>query len=54
METTIKSKRVSYGQVELKDGGTLNPRYRIYLNGSLKETSNDKNTIVSIFDKNYH
>ncbi|MBQ9506420.1 MAG: hypothetical protein IJR51_04625 [Clostridia bacterium] len=28
METTIKSKTVSYGLVEVRDAGTKSPRYR--------------------------
>lgn len=33
MRTVLKSKRVSYGLVELVDGGTTWARYRIELNG---------------------
>lgn len=54
METTIRSKRVSYGLVELRDAGTLSPRYRIYVNGRLKEQSDDLNTVLRIFDTRYY
>ena len=54
MEMTIKSKRVSYGLVELRDAGTASPRYRIYLHGSIREYSDDLNTIMSIFDRKYY
>ncbi|MBR1781289.1 MAG: hypothetical protein IJ751_07815 [Oscillospiraceae bacterium] len=54
METTIKSKRVSYGLVELKDAGASSPRYRIYVNGQLKEYSNDLNFMVSTFERKYY
>lgn len=54
MEITLKSKRVSYGLVELRDAGTHSPRYRIYVNGQLKEQSDDLNTIISIFDSRYY
>ena len=39
METTIKAKKVSYGYIEIRDAGTLSPRYRIYLNGRIYECS---------------
>ena len=52
--TTIKSKRVSYGLVELRDAGTSSPRYRIYVNGDLKEQSDDLNTISQIFNSKYY
>lgn len=54
METTIDRKRVSYGTVELKDAGTASPRYRIYVNGQLKEYSDDLYTIRSIFNSKYY
>lgn len=54
METTIKSKRVSYGLVELRDAGTLSPRYRIYVNSQLKEQSDNLNDIIRIFDSRYY
>lgn len=51
---TIKSKMVSYGLVEIQDAGATSPRYRIYVNGSLKEYSDDLNTIIRIFDSKYY
>ena len=53
METTIKSKTVSYGLVEVRDAGTKSPRYRLYVAGKLKETSDNLNTILSCFDRIY-
>lgn len=51
---TIKSKSVSYGLVELRDEGTCSPRYRIYVNGSLKEQSDDLNFMIQTFDRKYY
>ena len=54
METTLKSRRVSYGLVELRDGGAASPRYRIYVNGQLKEYSEDLNFLMGVFDRKYY
>lgn len=54
METTLKSKRVSYGTVELRDGGATSPRYRIYVNGQLKEYSEDLYFLTSEFNNKYY
>ena len=54
MEQVIKIKRVSYGTVELRDGGPVSPRYRIYVNNQLKEYSDDFRGIVEIFDRKYY
>ena len=54
MEITLKSKRVSYGLVELRDAGAANPRYRIYVNGQLKQYSEDLNFLMREFDRTYY
>ena len=54
METVIKSKTVSYGRVELRDAGAVSPRYRIYVNGQLKEYSDDLSFMTSTFDRKYY
>ena len=54
MARVLKSKRVSYGLVELIDGGTSWARYRIEVNGSVHEVSDDLNQILSIFNRNYY
>lgn len=54
METTIKSKRVSYGLVEIRDAGTLSPRYRLYVNGELKKQSDSFDTIMWEYDHTYY
>lgn len=54
METTIKAKQVSYGKVEVRDAGTASPRYRLYVNGELKKTSDSKDTIMYEYDHTYY
>lgn len=54
MASVIKSKRVSYGLVELKDHGAQSPRYAIYVNGQIKEHSDNYDLIVSIFNTKYY
>ena len=53
MEKTIKSKRVSYGLVEIRDAITISPRYRLYVSGSLMKVSDDLNTILDCY-AGYH
>ncbi len=53
MERTLKSKVVSYGLVEVRDGGTLSPRYRLYVAGQLKEVSDSLSVILSCFERYY-
>lgn len=54
METVLKRKTVSYGTVELRDAGPVSPRYRIYVNGQLKEYSDDQYFLSSTFDNKYY
>lgn len=54
MTTTIKAKQVSYGLVELKDHGPSSPRYAIYVNGQIKEISDDLNFMIRTFDQKYY
>ena len=53
MEQTIKSKSLSYGLVEVRDAGAVSPRYRLYLNGTLKEYSDSLDTIMRCYDRYY-
>ena len=53
MHTTLKSKRVSYGVVELVDAYT-SPRYRILVNGVIKEQSDNLYTITNIYNSKYY
>lgn len=43
---------VSYGLVEIRDEG-VSPRYRLYVAGQLKESSDNLNTILACFDRYY-
>jgi len=52
--TTILSKQVSYGKVEIRDHGAQSPRYSIWVNGQIKEYSDDYSTIKSIYDSKYY
>jgi hypothetical protein len=54
METTIKSKRVSYGLVEIRDAGATSPRYRLYVNGELKKHSDSLDAIMWEYDHTYY
>ena len=54
MATVIKPKRVSYGIVELVDNGGQSPRYTIYVNGQIKEISDDYNFMIRTFDQKYY
>lgn len=54
MESVIKYKYVSYGKVELKDAGATSPRYRIYVNGTLKEYSDNRYELERIYDSKYY
>lgn len=54
MRTVLKSKRVSYGYVELVDAGTTWARYRIELNGNLQEVSDDLSYMSRLFDTKYY
>ena len=49
---TIKSKKLSYGLVEIVDGGK-SPRCRLYVAGELKECSDSLSTIIACYDKYY-
>ncbi|MCL2672422.1 MAG: hypothetical protein FWF10_10370 [Clostridiales bacterium] len=54
MATTIKSKMVSYGLVELREEimyGTRN--YVLYVNGRIKSQSTDLNYMIAEFDRLY-
>ena len=54
MAVTIQSKRVSYGLVELKDNGPSSPRYAIYVNGQIKEVSDDYSFMMQLFNNKYY
>ena len=54
MRTVLKSKRVSYGLVELIDGGTSYARYRIEVNGGIKEVSDDLTFLSRLFEEKYY
>ena len=54
MATTIKSKKVSYGKIELKDHGGQSPRYSIWVDGVIHEVSDDYDFIEKTFDSKYH
>ena len=54
MATTIKSKRVSYGTIELKDHGGQSPRYSIWVDGVIHEVSDDYDFMEKTFDSKYH
>ena len=54
MVISIKAKQVSYGLVEIKDHGAQSPRYAIYVNGQIKEYSDDLTTILRIFESKYY
>lgn len=54
MEKTIKSKQVSYGTVKITDAGTADPRYRLYVNGELKATSNNLESLVYEYEHTYY
>jgi hypothetical protein len=54
MTTTIKIKNVSYGVVELKDHGAQSPRYAIYVNGQIKEISDNLDFMIQTFDRKYY
>ncbi|MBR3460133.1 MAG: hypothetical protein IKH21_04975 [Clostridia bacterium] len=53
MERTIKSKRVSYGLVEIRDAGAVSPRYRLYVAGQLAEYSDNLSTIIDCYNRRY-
>lgn len=53
MSTVLKSKVVSYGLVELRDHGHSGPRYGIYVNGQLKEISDDLSFMMETFERKY-
>ena len=54
MAITIRAKRVSYGLVELKDKGPSSPRYAIYVNGQIKEISDNLDFMIQTFDQKYY
>lgn len=54
MVISIKAKQVSYGLVEIKDHGAQSPRYAIYVNGQIKEYSDDLTTLLRIFETKYY
>lgn len=54
MAVVIKVKQVSYGLVELRDNGSGNPRYVIYVNGKSREYSNDLAYMINLFDSKYY
>jgi len=47
---TLKSKRTSYGLIEIRDSSILG-WYALYINGELKEQSASLNHIQSQYDK---
>ena len=47
---TLKSKRTSYGLIEIRDSSILG-WYALYINGELKEQSADLGYIQRQFDK---
>jgi hypothetical protein len=49
---SLKAKKVSYGLVELRDDCGA-ARYGIYVNGKLKEYSNDLQFLIGVFDSKY-
>ncbi len=51
---TIKIKTVSYGTVELRDNGAQSPKYSIWVNGELKEISDDLDFMIRTYDSKYH
>jgi len=50
----IKEKIVSYGTVKLIDNESSWARYRIEVNGEVKEVSEDLNFMLDTFDRKYH
>ena len=54
MAAALRSKRVSYGIVEVVDHGVSSIRYSIRVNGQIREQSNDLNFIVRTFDSKYY
>lgn len=54
METTIRSKVVSYGLVEIRDAGPASPRYRLYVAGQLKQCSDDLSSLIWEYDHTYY
>lgn len=54
MATTIRAKRVSYGLVELVDNGPSSPRYAIYVNGQIKEISDNLDFMIQTFNNKYY
>jgi len=53
-KTVLKSKRVSYGIVELVDWGIASLRYAILVNDAIKEQSNDLSFLSNRFENYYH
>ena len=47
---TLKSKRTSYGLIEIRDASTAG-WFALYINGELKEQSADLNYIQNQYDK---
>ncbi len=54
MGQVIKSKKVSYGLIEIRETGIGHARYGIYVNGSLKEYSNDLSFLTNLFNNKYY
>lgn len=50
-ETTVKIKSLSYGTVEIRDAGCASPRYRLYINGQIKDASDNLNAILRLYDQ---
>ena len=53
-KTVLKSKRVSYGFVELVDWGIASLKYAILVDNVIKEQSNDLNFLTNRFESYYH
>jgi hypothetical protein len=49
----LKAKKVSYGFVELRDDCKA-ARYGIYVNGQLKEYSDNLQYLIGVFDSKYY
>lgn len=50
----LMEKRVSYGTVKLIDNQTARARYRIEVNGEIKEVSDDLKFMKETFEKKYY
>ena len=51
MATSLKSKVLSYGLVEVVDQGNSSYRYALVVAGQIKQQSNDLQYIISEYEK---